>query len=165
MRALPFGKFHTILIVIHVILYISSSFTIYNMGFLQMIPAYQCSVPQTGNSSSPLVFQSCTREEMCLLKEQQASNNQDPDILQRRAIPDWSQTRSLQNWITWLDLDCVSGVTIGLFGTLYFAGFLISSLAFSPMSDKYGRKIVFLIGGIAQIGTFLGMLLFKTLNA
>jgi hypothetical protein len=45
MRALPFGKFHTILIAIHVILYISSSFTIYNMGFLQMLPAYQCSQP------------------------------------------------------------------------------------------------------------------------
>ena len=51
MRALPFGKFHMILIAIHLILYISSSFTIYNMGFLQMIPAYQCSMPQTGNSS------------------------------------------------------------------------------------------------------------------
>ena len=56
MRVLPFGKFQTLLIAIHVILYISSSFTIYNMGFLQMLPAYQCSLPQTGNSSAPLVF-------------------------------------------------------------------------------------------------------------
>lgn len=91
-------------------------------------------------------------------------NNKDPEILQRRAIIDWSETRSLYNWITWMDLDCESGITVGMFGTLYFAGFLISSLLCTPLSDKYGRKSMFIIGGIAQIGTFLGQLLFKTLN-
>ena len=33
-RVIPFGRFHWILIVIHLIMYLSSSFVIYNMGFL-----------------------------------------------------------------------------------------------------------------------------------
>ena len=33
-RVIPFGRFHWILIVIHLIMYLSSSFIIYNMGFL-----------------------------------------------------------------------------------------------------------------------------------
>lgn len=33
------------------------------------------------------------------------------------------------------------------------------------MSDKYGRKPMFIIGAIAQVFTFLGMLIFKTLTS
>ena len=52
---------------------------------------------------------------------------------------------------------------MGLFGTLYFLGFLISSITFPPMSDRLGRKRMFMLGALAQVFTFLGMLLFKTL--
>ncbi len=50
MRAIPFGRFHWILIIVHFMMYISSSFILYNMGFLQMGQVYQCSLPQSGNS-------------------------------------------------------------------------------------------------------------------
>jgi len=36
-----------------------------------------------------------------------------------------------------------------MFGTLYFLGFLISSLIFPPMSDRVGRKRMFMFGAFA----------------
>ena len=58
-RAIPFGRFHYILIIIHLILYVSSSVVIYNMAFLQMYPAYECSHLEAGNK---LVIEKCSRD-------------------------------------------------------------------------------------------------------
>lgn len=53
---------------------------------------------------------------------------------------------------------------VGFFGTLYFLGFLISSLFFPPLSDKIGRLKMFLIGSVVQLFTFLIMLYVKNLS-
>ena len=39
---------------------------------------------------------------------------------------------------------CAGGFTISLFGMLFFAGFAISSLIVPVLSDKYGRRNIFL---------------------
>jgi MFS transporter, putative metabolite transport protein len=62
-------------------------------------------------------------------------------------------------------MHCESRLKVGMFGTLYFLGFLISSLIFPPMSDRVGRKKMFMLGAFAQVFTFLGMLFFKTLTS
>jgi len=63
-----------------------------------------------------------------------------------------------------MDLHCANNYQIGMFGSLYFAGFLISCLIFPPLSDKYGRKNLFLLGGFAQMIVVLVMLLDKSIE-
>ena len=49
-----------------------------------------------------------------------------------------------------LDLTCVSSTKLGLFGSFYFIGFAISSAIIPPISDKYGRKIIYLLSLMTQ---------------
>jgi MFS family permease len=158
MRALPFGLYQYLLIAIHLMLYVSSSFVVYNVGFLQMNPVYECTTYADGGSTLKAV--SCSREEMCRLREQ-LGTDKDPAVQAKSWRVDWNDPHSLWNWTTWLDLHCDS-MYVGFFGTLYFLGFLISSLIFPPMSDRIGRKKMFMVGSLIQFLTFIGMLLFKS---
>lgn len=51
---------------------------------------------------------------------------------------------TLDNWIRKFNLDCASESVIGSFGMLFFFGFSIGSLFVARLSDKYGRKKIFL---------------------
>lgn len=73
---------------------------------------------------------------------------------------DWTSRYSLNNWISTLNMHCSSSFEIGVFGSLFFAGFLFSCAVFPPLSDKYGRKI-FVIGVcFVQVAAFICMVLF-----
>jgi MFS family permease len=50
----------------------------------------------------------------------------------------------LDNWIKKFELDCASETIIGSFGMLFFIGFSLGSLIVARLSDKYGRKRIFL---------------------
>jgi MFS family permease len=52
---------------------------------------------------------------------------------------------SLQNWVEQLDLVCTPNDKIGWFGSGVSAGSTITCLLIPPISDKKGRKLVFLI--------------------
>jgi MFS family permease len=147
MLEVPFGLYQLLLASVHLMLYMSTSFIAYNLGFLQMYPKYKCStVDEIGQVTWEY---DCPREKVCALKE--ASSWQ----------VDWGEPHSLLNWITWLDYHCVDNVWIGLFGTLYFLGFFLGSLIFPPLSDRIGRRPVFLSGSVAHLLIFLGMLFLK----
>ena len=57
-----------------------------------------------------------------------------------------------------LNLYCSSSFEIGLFGSLFFFGYLSSCLVFPPMADIYGRKIFVIIVCILQGLCFLVLL-------
>ena len=57
---------------------------------------------------------------------------------------------SLHNWIEEYDLHCSSSVYIGLFGSIFFVAFVISSLIFPPLSDCLGRKPIARMGIVVQ---------------
>jgi len=80
-------------------------------------------------------FKICNKQEFCSL-----------DIKgNRNDYIDWSNKYSLHNWITSLDLHCGSSFEIGIFGSLFFLGYLSSCLVFPPLADQYGRKLFVII--------------------
>ena len=58
-----------------------------------------------------------------------------------------SSPQSFNNWVSpkKLDLTCVDNGTIGMIGSMYFVGFAISSGIIPPLSDKIGRKSIFMV--------------------
>jgi MFS family permease len=95
MKAIPFSKFHKILIAIHLMLYISTSFITYNMVYFQLEPVYSCTSPSS-NEGEYTVYE-CTSDDIC---------SSSSSILSWSI--DWTDSHSLDNWITWLDLHCAS---------------------------------------------------------
>ena len=55
---------------------------------------------------------------------------------------DWDSIYSLRNWIEPLVLYCISSFKMGLFGSIYFAGFAFGCLTVVRLGDIYGRKWV-----------------------
>ena len=62
--SIPFCRFHYILILIHLLLYISTSFIVYNFAYFQMSPKYICTF---SDSTAPdfLFTSECTKEQIC----------------------------------------------------------------------------------------------------
>jgi len=71
---------------------------------------------------------------------------------------DQSSEFTLYNWIQQYQLGCTPKSTIGLFGSLYFAGLLLGSLIVPRASDLYGRKIMAISGNVLHIATAILML-------
>eukprot|EP00347_Sterkiella_histriomuscorum_P006274 403353395 len=135
LKSLPFGKLQKFVIFMHFLMFSTTSFIVYNYCFLLMMPTYLCTYQDPINPTK--TFQEvCQREQFC-----------SADVLPRPLSWEVDQTSrfSLNNWITVLDMHCSSSFEIGLFGSLYFAGYLFSCAIFPPLSDKFGRKI-FTIG-------------------
>ena len=65
---------------------------------------------------------------------------------------------NLINWIVDFDLLCVGQQSILAFYMLLFVGMAIGGLVLAPLSDKYGRKKVF-VAALIAIGTFYILML------
>lgn len=131
---LPEGRFQHTLIVLHFIMYIANSFIIYNFAFFQMQPQYQCLHDDNVISNNPN-WHKCDINEVC-----------DGNSTITSWKIDWDNSRSLHNWVTNLNMHCSDNIILGYFGSLYFLGFLISSIIFPPLSDKVGRLKIFMAG-------------------
>ena len=64
-----------------------------------------------------------------------------------------------------LDLLCRKNVLIGLFGSLFFAGFMLGALCITPLADKFGRKTIVLISHVGSISGFVVMGVWHNLYA
>ena len=53
---------------------------------------------------------------------------------------------SLSNWVEQYEMTCAPKYQFGLFGSLFFIAVVISSLIFTPLADKYGRRPLVLSG-------------------
>eukprot|EP00347_Sterkiella_histriomuscorum_P013032 403366275 len=125
-----------------------------------MSPRYNCTYYDSMNPELTSIIE-CSKEQICSPQNQQIllqdnHKKQDQQVSEHFYIlkswsVNWDSKHSLDNWITWLDLHCEDSYSIALFGSLYFAGFLISCLIFPPLSDKYGRRNLFMLGGLFQL--------------
>ena len=137
---IPFGKMQYYLIAFHFMMFVTTSFIAFNYSFFLMYPMYNCTWMDPYDSSQSYV-ERCSKEQICASPP--LPNLRQWDI-------DWSSSYSLQNWMHLLDLHCSTSFEIGLFGSLYFAGYLTACAIFPPLADKYGRKIFIILVCVFQ---------------
>ena len=77
---------------------------------------------------------------------------------------DWEDDSSLYNWIEQFELQCAPKNEFGMFGSLFFAGVVVSSLIMPRLSDNYGRKKLSLFGTIGHFFFSIGILCSTSLN-
>ena len=85
------------------------------LPFLQLYPALKC--PNANGD-----YEDCTREEAC-------------SDYESTFIIDWDQSISIKNWITELDLVCLSSAKIGIMGIIAFISIGMGSLLLGGLTD------------------------------
>ena len=60
----------------------------------------------------------------------------------------WDDPRTLDNWMTQLDLICVEPFYIGLLGSISFVCFAVGAFSFTKYADIYGRKKLVCVAAI-----------------
>ena len=107
----------------------------HTMPFLIQPQVYACEF-------APYVIDSdgvCTVANIC---------EKDPRIYSWRV--DYSNERSLDNWIQKLDLMCEPAWKGALLGSVSFASMLLTLAVLPSLADKYGRKYIFLCGRVVD---------------
>lgn len=133
LEAIPFGRMQYFIVIFHFLMFVTTSFLVYNYCFFLMFPQYKCMFNDPTSGLPKEGFETCTKEDICGISPLSSYLN--------KWEVDYSSRFSLNNWLSLLDMHCSSSLEIGLFGTLFFAGYLVSCAVFPPMADKYGRKI------------------------
>ena len=73
--------------------------------------------------------------------------------------PNMDLTDSYENWIGRYGLECASGAKIGIIGSAFFVGWVISLLIVPRVSDTHGRQKLLLFGNISSLVAFTIMLI------
>ena len=115
-----FGRFQWLMSIITMGNYIRSAFFYYPLPYMELLPEYTCTYPDG-------TVETCKTEDWCGKDDVIAEVN-------------WNADRSLHNWVEQLDLACKSDTAVGLIGSTYFYGILISVTFLPRISDLYGRK-------------------------
>ena len=64
----------------------------------------------------------------------------------------WENSTSLHNWIEQLDLACKKDSTVAWIGSIIFLGWMLASVVIPPLSDRLGRKWIFITFLILNLG-------------
>ena len=70
---------------------------------------------------------------------------------------DYSSLSTIENWITKMDLLCITDFQIGLLGTLFFLGWVIGAATLLSLGDIIGRKRILLISATCLAFMMLGL--------
>ena len=116
-----FGRFQYIIAFVVMGNYCRSALTYYVLPFMELFPVYMCT---SALQPTPYV---CEPENFC-----------GNDLITYTV--DYTADTSLHNWVEQLDLTCKTKSEIGLIGSIYFIGIIISMLTVPRAADLYGRK-------------------------
>jgi MFS family permease len=120
------------------------SFFIFAIGFFTQKPdAYVCTYTGDVEPTENI----CTLDNICAGDSQIASWEADPDSI-----------RTLDNWQQKLDLTCADSWKVSMIGTSLFLGWALTLLWLPGFADKMGRKKVFLVGMIVDLGLYTGLM-------
>ena len=133
---------------------------LFGMAFLELEPKhFECQETEhytdsEGHDVATETWRDCSKSEIC-------EKGYDHDHY--RAVHD---DEYLDNWVDKLELLCESKLKIGLIGSLYFAGVITTLLFVPPLSDRFGRKVIFVISLFvslfAQAGYMWSQSLYET---
>lgn len=118
------------------------SFINMGLGFYTLMPSYICS------DDDWLTSYSCTNTEICAGESTPQLNYQ----------INWNSPTSLHNWVEQLDLMCYKKWHIGSTGSAFFLGWACTILIIPRLSDKYGRKWIYLLSIILTMVMMLLMI-------
>ena len=128
-----FGKFQWYYAIVLIIVFSLHGYVPYSLSYLLLMPPFLCKPADDPNAE----FQSCEHTDFF------NGATCDPAIA---FIPDMDTARSLFNWAFEMELYCTSKLYIGLFGSLYFVGFMVGSMTLLRLADIYGRRPLLLLG-------------------
>ena len=77
---------------------------------------------------------SCLPEDFC----------NDPAL--RSYVPNTDLDKTYYNWVTNLDLACEPSYKIGLLGSIFFVGFVMTLILLPRLADLYGRQLIIKCG-------------------
>eukprot|EP00347_Sterkiella_histriomuscorum_P001121 403373245 len=149
---LPFGRFQYVFSLTIFIHFCTAACLTYNFSYLLMYPQYQCLMSEVSEGDSKH-WQSCTREQVC-----SQQNNFNGNLIEQWRVNQESP-KSLDNWITQMNLHCQEGTWIGLFSSMDVIGQLFAGFIFPVLADKYGRRLFTYISAYIQIVVYMAMIL------
>lgn len=119
---------------------------IFGLSFLEKDPPeFEClqdhqQVNDDGSTTTNSDWVPCTQEEIC-----------DQNIPKDRYRPKKDNDEYIDNWIEKFDLLCEQKWKIGLIGSMYFIGVIVGMSFVPPLSDAYGRKVIFIVTLIISV--------------
>lgn len=128
-----------------------TGFWFYILSYLIMLPRYQDCTYTDPQPEDPV--SACTAENICLV----------PSPIIDYSI-DWDNIYSIHNWVEKLDLTCTPGWKVGLLGSMVFVGWVITLIWVPRLSDKYGRKTIYMIGMWGDCACFIAMFLVTSID-
>jgi MFS family permease len=129
-----FGKWHIYTFILCILSGCMSTTFIYTMPFLQKVPTLIC-------TDGKGIERFCDTDAIC------HDGALDPHANWK---VDYDSPDSTHNWVTQMELYCESKFKIGLLGSMYFLGFVLSGIILL-LVDVYGRK------KLSIAGTFFSM--------
>lgn len=139
-----YGRFQAFTTGVFAVGFWMGGFLTFTLALMELYPQFECYNDSTGTYSA------WTRDKACAVGTKWHIN--------------WEHEHSINNWIVDLDLYCVDKWKIGLFGSMYYLGFLLGSVAFINVSDIYGRKLWARVSFIGHWATFLCIMWINSLN-
>ena len=139
-----FGFFQWVMTFITMGNYVRSALTYYPLPYMELFPVYKCTNLTTGE-----VYE-CEPDDFC----------NDSNISE---TIDWDAETSLHNWVEQLDLTCKSNSEIGLIGSSYFIGIMVSVFVLPRLSDLYGRKWPIIFCQFIQVPAYIWMFYMSSL--
>ena len=102
---------------------------LFGLSFLEKEPKhFECKDRETGE------WHSCSKEEIC-----------SQGLSKDEYRPDTNDDEYFDNWVEKYDLLCEPKMKVGLIGSMYFIGLIVFITFVPPLSDRYGRKWIFII--------------------
>ena len=129
-----------------------------SLNFLELIPGLEWQTTSY-DANGESIWMPCSKHNIC-------DKNSHDEFLRKgngEAIYRNSEKKdyySLQNWVESMDIECKNKFQIGALGSVSFVGMAVGSLIFAILSEKYGRKIIY-IGGLITTTLSLIVVLMK----
>jgi len=125
---------------------------IFGLGFLEVEPKkFEC--------KSDDEWKECTKEDIC----EQSLDQDHYRATEIKSDDIWDET--IDNWVSpdKFNLLCEPKWKVGLLGSFFFIGVVATMLVIPPLSDAYGRRVIFLLVLLISIIAQFGLLVTKSI--